>query len=132
MKRLILTFSLLSFITFNLFAQFEADSLATEEYAIVKVRVYFQGGGIVKPTSVHPNPTVSYQGINEGKFTIPFKNVFEVMNYMNRYGWKYINSNVIEYLGDGGNNSAGTVINTNEYLQILYFKRELKSKTAKL
>lgn len=126
MKKTILLILFLVNGLYNSYAQ--TDTSSTEEYAIVKAKVYFLDGKIVDPFNGHPNPTVSYAGINEGKFAVTLKYVHDVMNFMNKLGWKYINSDVLNL----GNNDNSKLINTNEYLQILYFKKEIKSKTGKL
>lgn len=123
MKKLLFTISL---IILSVFAFGQTDTTQSEEYAIVRVRVYFAGGEICKPLSIYPNPCVSYAGVAMGKFTTKFNSVPEIMNDMSKYGWRYINSDVIDYNGDGGNTSKSSLINTNEYLQILYFKKEIK------
>jgi hypothetical protein len=123
MKKLLFTISL---IIYSVFAFGQTDTTQIEEYAIVRVRVYFAGGEICKPLSIYPNPSVSYAGVTMGKFTTKFNSVPEVMNDMAKYGWKYVNSDVIDYKGDSGNNSSSNLINTNEYLQILYFKKTIK------
>lgn len=125
MKKLVFTFGLL---ICSLFAFSQTDTTLTEEYAIVRARVYFAGGELCKPISIYPNPSVSYAGVAMGKFTTKFNSIPEIMNDMAKYGWRFVNSDVIDYKGDSGNNSTSSLINTNEYLQILYFKRTIKKK----
>lgn len=123
MIKIIIAFSM---IFYSVIASGQTDTTQREEYAIVRVRVYHAGGEICKPLSIYPNPSVSYAGVTMGKFTTKFNSVPEVMNDMAKYGWKFVNSDVIDYHGDGGNTSSSTLINTNEYLQILYFKKSIK------
>lgn len=104
----------------------------TMEYATVRVRVYYQGGTLVKPSGVNPNPIIEINGVS-GKLSDKsqsekgekFETANQILNYMNRWGWKLFSSSMVDYRGKGSDNSS--FANTNEYLQIFIFQRPIKS-----
>ncbi|WP_020527094.1 hypothetical protein [Flexithrix dorotheae] len=102
----------------------------TMEYATVRVRVYYQGGTLVKPSGVNPNPIIEMSNFStklEDYSKNPkgdkFKTANEILNYMNKYGWILFSTSTLDYKGRGSDNSS--FANTNEYLQIYTFQRPL-------
>lgn len=103
----------------------------TEEYAMVRVVVYYEGGFFARSTSRNPNPTLTignkttdfrnYLNNSEGE---DFKSIPEMLDYMNKWGWTLVTSNTMEYLGAGVQNDESR-LNTNKYIQILIFKRAM-------
>ena len=49
---------------------------------------------------------------------------------MASFGWVLKTTNVLPYEGDSGNNSSSSIINTNEYVQLLIFERPYTSKAS--
>jgi len=108
--------------------------LQTEEYAMIRTVVYYEGGSIVNPvfSEKHPNPTLtigakttSFRNYLKNREGENFKTVPEMLDYMNKWGWSLVTSNTMEYLGEGIQDD-NSLISINKYIQILIFKREIK------
>ena len=106
-----------------------------KEYATIYLKVFYQGNFIKyerKGVSKSPIMTLvngnSYflENRDDPKEVKKFTNLSEILNYMAKFGWVLKSSNMMPYEGDDGNNSKSSIINTNEYMQILILEREYK------
>lgn len=124
----------LGLVTIYTFSQ-EPNSNQLYEYASIYVNVFYQGNTIKtdnigisrSPTLIMPDGSIGFLVDNTDEKNITnFITVNQILNFMAKYGWVLMSSNITPYTGDSGNNSTSNIINTNEYLQVLIFQRNLK------
>lgn len=99
------------------------------EYATLRVLVFYQNDEIMyktKGTSLSPLMALpdGQMGLvyDEGKKEMKY--VADIYNYMNKFNWQIVSTNIIDYKGEGQNNSTSVLVNTNVYLLIATFVRE--------
>ncbi len=128
---LLISIQVSTFVLIN--AQFDTVP-QTEEYAMIRVVVYYESGGIVSSIfpDRNPNPTLTigdkttaFRNHLKNPEGEDFKTVPEMLDYMNKWGWILMTSNTMEYLGAGVQDDESR-LNTNKYIQILIFKREIQ------
>lgn len=134
MKRLLFSTVLILFI-FTITRSQDQQVPRTEEYSMIRAIFYYKTGTLVSPSlfDKKPNP-ILYMG--DKSFSIKndltnkpgtdFNTITEICDYMNSYGWTLVTSNISEYLGEGTSTDE-TILNTNKYIQLLFFKKEIKS-----
>ena len=113
------------------------------EYATVYMKMFYQGNTIIYDQSgasqspvlrmpdgsvgiIHDSRTENFNAERPSK-EARILSIAHMLHYMASFGWILKTSNVLPYEGDSGNNSSSSIINTNEYIQLLIFERPYKT-----
>lgn len=115
----------------------EVEYVQKVEYSTIYLKIYYQTNlikydrkGLSKSPllSMPDDKTYILEDYTDKENLKEFIDVNQVLNYMAGYGWTLVSSNITPYAGDGGNTSKSVLLNTNEYIQLLLFVREKKTK----
>lgn len=133
MKKLIILFLFLA-IPCTQFAQ-DKPIQPTIEYASVFLKMYYQGNLVdydKKGTSKSPllympdGNAYILEDISDPNDPKKLYTVNDILNYMASFGWVFKDSNMLPYNGDSGGDSKSNIINTNQFMQVLIFERDVQ------
>lgn len=130
---------LLVISSLHLVAQ-NAETSQVYEYSTINLKFNYAGNRIVyqtKSTDLNKYPIISMDGQQsilyntvkspDGQITdkSKFTYLYEVLNFMAEYGWRLIQSDMIDNR-DKTQGSNETLFNTSQYQQVLIFERPKK------